>query len=81
MYAGMYVVAGNVATVTADGFFETLAGLPDGFFSDQKCSFGYILEDLGMEHFVIFYGHSAILKLLVNLFYRLVYFMVIWYIF
>jgi hypothetical protein len=28
------------------------AGLPDGFFSDQKSQYGYILEDLGMENFV-----------------------------
>jgi hypothetical protein len=37
------------------------AGLPDGFFSDQKSKFGYILEDLGMENVVrsfgIFYDH------------------------
>jgi hypothetical protein len=31
--------------------------LPDGFFSDQKYQFGYILEDLGMEKVVIFSGH------------------------
>jgi hypothetical protein len=29
------------------------AGLPDGFFSDQKFQFGYILEDLGMENIVL----------------------------
>jgi hypothetical protein len=28
-------------------------GLPDGFFSDQKSQFGYILEDLSMENVVI----------------------------
>jgi hypothetical protein len=32
-------------------------GLPDGFFSDQNSSFGYILEDLGMENVVIYFGH------------------------
>jgi hypothetical protein len=31
------------------------AGLPDGFVSDQKYQFGYILEDLGMENVVIKY--------------------------
>jgi hypothetical protein len=31
------------------------AGLPDGFFSDQKSQFGYILEDLGIEN-VIFWS-------------------------
>jgi hypothetical protein len=50
-------------------------GLPDGFFSDQKPLFGYILEDLGMENVVmyilviwnilrplsIFYGHLVML--------------------
>jgi hypothetical protein len=30
--------------------------LPDGFFSDQKSQFGYILEDLGMENAVIHIG-------------------------
>jgi hypothetical protein len=35
-----------------------VAGLPDGFFSDQKKSqFGYILEDLGMEIVVINSNH------------------------
>jgi hypothetical protein len=29
-------------------------GLPDGFFSDQKYQFGYILEDLGMENVVMY---------------------------
>jgi hypothetical protein len=28
------------------------SGLPDGFFSDQKFQFDYILEDLGMENVV-----------------------------
>jgi hypothetical protein len=31
--------------------------LPDGFFSDQKSQFGYVLEDLGMEHVVIYSVH------------------------
>jgi hypothetical protein len=31
--------------------------LPDGFFSDQKSQFGYILEDLGMESVVIYSDH------------------------
>jgi hypothetical protein len=48
--------------------------LPDGFFSDQKSHFGYILEDLGMEMLLyilvvwnilqplgIFYGKLVIL--------------------
>jgi hypothetical protein len=38
----------------------TRAGLPDGFFSDQKSQFVYymgILEDLGMEHFATYSGH------------------------
>jgi hypothetical protein len=26
------------------------SGLPDGFISDQKSQFGYILEDLGMKN-------------------------------
>jgi hypothetical protein len=33
------------------------AGLPDGFLSDQKSQFGYILEDLGMENVVVYSGH------------------------
>jgi hypothetical protein len=32
-------------------------GLPDGFFSDQKSQFGYILEDLRMGNVVIYSGH------------------------
>jgi hypothetical protein len=43
---------------SGNGAFHTLKpGLPDGFFSDQKCQVGYILEDLGMEKFVINSGH------------------------
>jgi hypothetical protein len=34
-----------------------LPGLPDGFFSNQKSQFGYILEGLAMEDVGIFYGH------------------------
>jgi hypothetical protein len=34
-----------------------MSGLPDGFFSDQKYQFGYILEDVGMENVVIYSGH------------------------
>jgi hypothetical protein len=30
------------------------AGLPDGFFSDQKSQFGYILEDLGMKNVILY---------------------------
>jgi hypothetical protein len=33
------------------------AGLPDGFFSDQKYQFGYILENLGMENVATNSGH------------------------
>jgi hypothetical protein len=32
--------------------------LPDGLFSNQKSQFGYILEGLGMEIFVIFYDYG-----------------------
>jgi hypothetical protein len=35
----------------------TRAGLPDGFFSDQKSQFGCILENPGMENVVIYSGH------------------------
>jgi hypothetical protein len=42
--------------------------LPDGFFSDQKYQFGYILEDLGME------------KVSTHIFWPLEYFMTIGYI-
>jgi hypothetical protein len=50
-----------------------VAGLPDGYFSNQKSQFGYILEDLGMENVAIlaiwnsvgplgtFQGHLVIL--------------------
>jgi hypothetical protein len=33
------------------------AGLPDGFFSNQKFQFGQILEGLRWENVDIFYGH------------------------
>jgi hypothetical protein len=32
-------------------------GLPDGFFSNQKSQFGYILEGPRLENVDIFYGH------------------------
>jgi hypothetical protein len=32
-------------------------GLPDGWFSNQKSEFGYILEGLGMKKVGIFYSH------------------------
>jgi hypothetical protein len=35
----------------------SLPGLPDGFFSNQKYQFWYILEGLGMDIVGIFYGH------------------------
>jgi hypothetical protein len=35
------------------GKTESGAGLPDGFFSDQKSQFGYVKEELGMESGVI----------------------------
>jgi hypothetical protein len=37
--------------------FSFQAGLPDGFFLDQKSQFGYILEDLGMENVVTYSCH------------------------
>jgi hypothetical protein len=33
------------------------AGLPDGFFSDQKYQVGYFLENLGMENVATNSGH------------------------
>jgi hypothetical protein len=33
------------------------AGLPDGFFSNQKSQIGKILEGPRLENVVIFYGH------------------------
>jgi hypothetical protein len=36
---------------------ETSPGLPDGFFSNQKSQFGYILEGPRLENVDTFYGH------------------------
>jgi hypothetical protein len=36
----------------------SLAGLPDGLFSNQKSQFGYILEGLKLENVYIICGHS-----------------------
>jgi hypothetical protein len=35
------------------------AGLPDGFFSNQKSQFGQILKILRLETVNIFYGHMG----------------------
>jgi hypothetical protein len=43
-------IATNQKRVVQDSF---RTGLPDGFFSDLKSLFGYILEDLGKENVVI----------------------------
>jgi hypothetical protein len=37
-------------------------GLPDGLFANQKSQFGYILEDLRLQNFDIFYGHLEYFK-------------------
>jgi hypothetical protein len=55
--------------------------LPDGFFSDQKYQFGYILEDLGMENVATFAGH---LEYFTKIWWKLWAFgnsVVMWYIF
>jgi hypothetical protein len=46
--------AGFVSLIRSDA---VKPGLPDGIFSYQKCQFGYILEGLGTENFVVFHGH------------------------
>jgi hypothetical protein len=56
-------------------------GLPDGFFSDQKSQFGYILEDLGMENVVIYSGHLEYFTTIGHILWAFGNFLVIWYIF
>jgi hypothetical protein len=65
-------------TITA---YVTAAGLPDGFFSNQKYRFGYILEGLAMEDVGIFYGHLVYFTAIGVFCGHLIYFIVIWYIF
>jgi hypothetical protein len=57
--------------------------LPDGSFSNQKSQFGQNLEGLGMENVVRFYDNLENVSVIwYNVVYsRLVYFVVIWYIF
>jgi hypothetical protein len=43
--------------VALKSLHDIVAGLPDGIFSYQKYQFGYILEDLGVEIFGIYYGN------------------------
>jgi hypothetical protein len=55
--------------------------LPDGFFSDQKSQFGYILEDRGMENVVIYSGHFEYFTTIAYILGAFGNFVVIWYIF
>jgi hypothetical protein len=64
------------------------AGLPDGFFSNQRSQFGKILEGLAMGNLGTFYNHLVYVKAIGNIFWpfgifcgNLVYFVGIWYIF
>jgi hypothetical protein len=47
---------GDILQVTVSWNWSR-AGLPDGFFSDQKSQFGYILEGLRKDNVVIYSGH------------------------
>jgi hypothetical protein len=60
--------------------FQT--GLPDGFSSDQKSQFGYILEDLEMENVVvpICSGHLEYFTTLGHILWAFGNLVVIWYI-
>jgi hypothetical protein len=58
----------------------SIAGLPDGLFSNQTSKFGYILEGLAMEDVAVFYGHAwSILRSFVRFYGHLAQFVVIWY--
>jgi hypothetical protein len=56
-------------------------GLPDGFFSDQKSQFEYILVDLEMENVVIYSGHIWYFTTIGYILWVFENFVVIWYIF
>jgi hypothetical protein len=56
-------------------------GLPDGFFSDQKSQFGYILEDLGMENVIIYSGQLEYFTTIGYIIWQFDNFVVIWDIF
>jgi hypothetical protein len=55
--------------------------LPDGFFSDQKSQFGYILEDLGMENVALCSGRFEYFTTIEYILSAFNNFAVIWYIF
>jgi hypothetical protein len=55
-------------------------GLPDGFFSDQKSRFGYILEDLAMENVDIYSGRLEYFLTIGYILWAFDSFVVIWYI-
>jgi hypothetical protein len=55
--------------------------LPDGFFSNQKSQFWYILEGPRLENVDIIYVHLDFLRTFGIFFDHLVHFVVIWYIF
>jgi hypothetical protein len=57
------------------------AGLPDGFFSDQKSQFGYILDDGGMENNVLDSDRLEYFTPIGYILWAFGNFVVIWYVF
>jgi hypothetical protein len=57
------------------------SGLPDGFFSNQKSQFGYILEGLSLKNVDIFYGHLKYFTDIWDVLWPIGTFVFIWYIF
>jgi hypothetical protein len=57
-------------------------GLPDGFFSDQKSQFGYILDDVGFEILLYtYFDHLEYFTTIIKMLRAFGNFVVIWYIF
>jgi hypothetical protein len=63
------------------GWYNSLTGLPDGLFSNQKSKFGSILEGLRLENVDIFYGHMEYFTDIWDILWLCVHFVFIWYIF
>jgi hypothetical protein len=65
---------------------QTVTGLPDGLFSNQKRHFGFILQGLAMENLRIFYDHLVYFMAIGNILWsfgivccNLLYFPPFWY--
>jgi hypothetical protein len=87
MYVCMYVctdVESSVCTYTvsfSSPFRQSLPGMPDGIFSNQKLQFGYILESLRMETVGIFCAHLEFITAIWCILLSFGNFVVLWYFF